>query len=554
MGKRYPICISDFKELASGDFYFVDKTMMIADLCQTTGVTFIYTRPRRFGKSINLSMLDCFFNLRYKGGKDFFAGTRISECHMCNEHRNRYPVIRLNLASVDANGPGGTYGGLKVALSYVAADIKELVQSSPLEEWEMQRISDLEQMRADYAVVQTSIRWISSLLEKLYGEKVIILVDEYDHCIHDISDPAKFEETSNIMRGFMQESFKLNEHIKFGVAMGVMTVLQTGMFSGFNNPIVCDIFSTEGDEYFGFTEEEVVKLLDDSGVDRCHLEEIREWYDGYRFGNADVYNPLSVNRYLKDGYITYEYWNKTTKGGLSLQLISNLDFGTMVTLKQLVVDRSASVESVLDDRIVYADIIGEDVEPSKVYSYLVMGGYLKAVYMRRDDTGHRIYKISSVNKEVAMAFEEIVKRVDRMQKKAPIDLPKDIYDGNADNISKDIMILLSGRNMDKTWDHDRYKELIGSVLSINQMMPVDEMPKGLGKVDIFIKKAGPMPAVAIEIKTSSKEPAEVLAAKAMNAILEKGYASEPMDGDVISIGIGIRIKEVSARVIMPGEY
>ena len=553
MKKHFPVSVIDFKDMVSGDYYFVDKTMMIADLCRASGSTFIYTRPRRFGKSINLSMLNYFFNIKYKDDKDIFAGTKISECHMCDEHRNRYPVIRLNLSTVDVDNPDGADSGLKLAVSYVAAEVRTSAIASMLTDWEMQRIIDLENMEANYTMLQSSINWISGLLERLYGEKVIILVDEYDQCIHNIADPAKLEEISALMRGFMQQSFKINDHIRLGVVTGVMPILQTGMFSGFNNPRVCDIFDTAWDEYFGFTEKEVTKLLNDSGIEQDKIIEIREWYDGYRFGDADVYNPFSVNQYLDNGCKVKEYWNLTTTGGISQQLISSLDVDCLTTLKQLAVGTIDSIESPVNYRMSFTDIVSEDRKASDVYSYLAMCGYLKAVPSNTDE-GRVIYRMSIVNRDVKSAFEGLIERVKRMEIEAPINLKNDIYAGDADRIANDLILILSGRSMDKTWNHDRYKELLGSVLDLQCMRSVDEMPKGLGKVDIFVKGTKAKPAVAIEIKTSSKEPKEYLASKAMKSILDKGYASEPLDGDVISIGIGIRIKDVAVRVIMPGEY
>jgi len=547
MGRTYPLGVSDFKDMVTGDYWFVDKTMMIADICNAKGMTLLYTRPRRFGKSINLSMLDYYFNIEYKDDDDIFDGLKISSCEKCREYKNRFPVIRLDFSRIGSSNRQSTLNGLKVMISEMAGSLQYHTEDTVLKRTDAEFIEKMEKGDLNEEQLFNAINWTCAFLEKLYGEKVIVLVDEYDQCIHKINDRNILDEVIEVMTPFMQNSFKTNKHIRFGVVTGVMPLLQTGMMSGFNNPEVCDILSTKGDEYFGFTESEVMQLLEETGNDMEKLKEIKEWYDGYHFGDSDVYNPFSVIKYLDSGCVPADYWNKTTRGGISAELISKMDVMPMDVLKGLYDDPSSYIESVIDSRILYTDTLAKDAEPQVVYSYLAMAGYLKTVYTGRRKDPNGIYRVSMVNKEVSFAFETLVKTADDLKREAPILLNEDIYSMDPDLIRRDMIVLLSGRKIDRSWDHDHYKEFFGGQLDAQWLDAKDEMPKGIGICDIFIPPYNSNPAVILEFKTSFTEDPKDLSIIARRDIKKKGYSSEPLDGDVIEIAVGINGKDVHVR-------
>ena len=456
-------------------------------------------------------------------------------------------MIRLNLSGIRSASATDALEGLVKVIGDLAFDVEDKILGRIDDEVVFELLDSFKSRVAPRAEVEGAVQWMCGLLEKAYGEKVVVLVDEYDQCIHNIRDKAVLDEVMGVMTPFMQQSFKTNDHIRLGVVTGVMPLLQTGMTSGFNNPMVCDILVKDGDEYFGFTESEVMQLLNETGTDSEKLNEIREWYDGYRFGDADVYNPFSVIQYLNNGCKVSDYWNKTSSGGLSAELISRMDVVPMNNLKGLYEDRGSFLESKISSRILYTDAISPDVEPSVVYSYLAMAGYLKVVDTGKMDDDEPVYRVTMVNREVSKAFDTLVKRASELAREAPMMLNRDIYSLDPESIRRDMVVLLSGRKIDKGWNHDRYKEFFGGQLDSQWLHARDEIPRGIGICDIFVPSIDGRPAVIFEFKTSSTRDPKDLSMEARNDIRRKGYSSEPLEGDVIEIAVGIRVKDVHVR-------
>ncbi len=412
---------------------------------------------------------------------------------------------------------------------------------------------------------------ICDILERMHGNKTMILVDEYDHYLQNISADEEYDRLVSRMMPFMEKTFKTNPHMRTGVVTGIMPLAKAEMLSSFNNPVVCDVFSIEGEELFGFTQEEIKKLLEDTGNDRRDvLEEIREWYDGYRFGKAEVYNPYSVMSYLKsrsigDSSPAKKYWDGSTGGGISEDLISELDGIALQELKNLYMNPKSKIRSPLKKFISYPDLFSEDSDPSVVYSYLTMAGYLRA-----DPTGDRLdsedekYEVGMVNREISPAFKSLVSRAVNRQEEARVSLMKHILSRDAGAIRDDIQFILGGCAMDKTWQedrrsversrmiHDRYKDIISGAFRASGMEASEEVPKGFGRCDIFVPRRNGSPAIAVEIKTSSADPPLESARLARDQIARMGYAAEPLDGEVVWIALGISGKR--AAVITSSGY
>ena len=355
--KAYPDGVSDFKALVTGNYHFVDKTLMIRDLCGVKNQTMLFTRPRRFGKSMNLSMLDYFFNIRYADEPDIFEGLKISSCESCRSYRNAYPVIKLNFGDFSCYSGEELLDCIRSMNDSLANDILRYIDSGKLSVRDTQfleRCSDPSLNRID---TLKAVRKMCGLLRSAYGRKVLILVDEYDYCIQNIHSREAYDSVISELRPFMEQTFKFNEDCEFAVVTGIMPLAKTSMLSSFNNANVCSIPDSRGEEYFGFTEAEVSELLESTGNGSGCLSEIRRWYDGYRFGDADVYNPYSVMMYLSRGRRTEAYWNNMTGGGLSEDILSNMGAEPLIELKGLREKTGSEILSPISTRIAYTDII-----------------------------------------------------------------------------------------------------------------------------------------------------------------------------------------------------
>jgi hypothetical protein len=549
--KRYPDGMKDFREMVSGGYHFVDKTMMIAGLCGVKDQTFLYTRPRRFGKSMNLSMLDYFFNIRYKDERNIFEGLRIDACEGCGRYRNAYPVVRMNFGDLRSDSREAFRESLVSMVADVGRTFRDLTETCVMSAGDRDFILRCASSSLNYTETVKAVRTMCGILAGIYGEKTVILVDEYDQCIQDIYDPSGFEEIADELRPFMEQTFKFNDNIQFGVVTGIMPLAKTSMLSSFNNASVCSILEAEGDEYFGFTEDEVIRLLEDTGNSRDRMDEIREWYDGYHFGNADVYNPYSVILYLKNGCRPKAYWVNLTGGGISQDLVSSMGAESLNELRS-VYESDATFESVIDTTISYAEILRPGVKASSVYSYLAMAGYLKTVEMGIAE-GKSLCRISRVNKEVSYAFGSLIERASEVERLTK-DVLSDVYGRDAASLGSDIEALLSGLSMDRTWmqdadptaRHNMYRDVIMAYLMTPEVLARSETPKGYGKTDIFIPRSGGDPPVVIEIKTTvdPRKDLDSLASEGLEQIRTRRYADEPGIEDAICIGIGIRMKTV----------
>ncbi len=562
--KGYPDGVYDFRRLVGGSYHFVDKTMMIEDVCDADGKVLLYTRPRRFGKSINLSMLDYFFNIRYKDDQNIFSGMKIDSCDRCKAHMNAYPVIRMNFGDLSSLSPESMRRSLAEMASEAANRLRKDLAPYSLDARDDRFIDQCYEKKLEYESLCKSIKRLCEIASEAVGNDAVVLVDEYDRCIQNIKSKIEYDSVVSQLRPFMEQTFKFNGCLRTGVITGIMPLLKAGMLSSFNNPVICDIFSTEGDELFGFTESEVEALLEESGNDAPGvLDEIRDWYDGYRFGNAEVYNPYSVIRYLdsrtrEDKAPARMYWEGSTGAGMSAELISNLDGIALQELSSMYNDPGTKIRTTLDEFLAYHELAGGDADPGQVYSYLAMAGYLRADPMGEVlESGRETYEVGMVNREIRSAFGGLVRRAAGRRAEVRRDLKAHVLSGDPDKIRDDLQFVLGGHAMDRSWSeeeagrsaHDRYKASIASAFRASGMAAMEEVPKGFGECDVFVPANSNEPAVIVEIKTSSKAIPEESADKAYSQIMERGHAAEPLDGDAVWIALGINGKRVS--VITP---
>lgn len=553
---KYPDGVYDFEALVTGGYHFIDKTRLICDLCGTKNKTFLFTRPRRFGKTLNLSMIDRFFNIIYADEEDIFKGLAVSECRRCDQYKNAYPVLRLDFGYLSGESIDMFRDSMSVMIGIAARNLKNSIGIDAFEDGEKRFLEKCIDRSLKVADLRSAAVDLCGILKRIYGKNVIILVDEYDHWMQNIHTEEVFQSIVGFLRPFMEQTFKLNMDCEFAVVTGIMPLAKTSMLSSFNNAKVCSIIETEGDEYFGFTEEEIVHLIEETGNPPEKLSEIREWYDGYRFGDADVYNPYSVIMYLDNDCRPLAYWNNMTGGGMSEDLLSNMGAETLTALRGLYENKGSSFETVLDTRISYTDVLSPTVEPSVVYSYLAMAGYLKAERTSSQEDGFPVCRVSMVNNEVSIAFKSLVEKSVETDRRASAVMDS-IYDGDASKLEDFLESMLNGLCLDVSWSrldslarHDRYRDVIMAYLMTPELIARAEIPKGYGVSDIFFERDGDRLPVIIEVKTTADPDADLsdLADKALAQINRHKYDKDPDSIGAVCVGLGIRQKSVKAAI------
>ena len=313
--KKLPIGIENFEDMMKEDFYYVDKTGLIADLLHNWGAVNLFTRPRRFGKSLNMSMLEHFFSLN--GDKSIFDGLEISkEASLCEEYMGKYPVLSISLKGIDAWNYEMAFEMAVQIMKRVPAKVQYLLESDALSEQDKAEYCKLLDDNMSEAVFCNSLRVLSELLEKHHGAKVILLIDEYDVPLAKAHANGYYDQMISLIRNLLGEALKTNNSLKLAVLTGCLRISKESIFTGLNNLKVLTIADERFDEYFGFTDEEVRELLEYYDV-ADHYDEVKRWYDGYQFGNAEVYCPWDVlnhcDRIRSESNVQPEnYWINTS--------------------------------------------------------------------------------------------------------------------------------------------------------------------------------------------------------------------------------------------------
>ncbi len=373
--KKLPIGIENFEEIRTKGFYYVDKTGLIKELFENWGKVTLFTRPRRFGKSLNMSMLKSFFEPG--GRKEIFEGLAISkEISLCEEYMGKFPVISISLKGIDA---GSFDTARELAVQIVNGEARRfqyLLDSERLTSYDKDAYTAL--LRADMseAVLYGSLKVLSELLEKHYERKVILLIDEYDVPLSKAFDQGYYDQMIVLIRNLFQQALKTNDSLEFAVLTGCMRISKESIFTGLNNLRVLSVVDVEFDEYFGFTDEEVKELLEHYNVSNSY-ETVKEWYDGYQFGNVEVYCPWDVichcSKLCKDSNAQPQnYWSNTSSNDAVKKFIQGADIGTTKNeIEKLVA--GGIIQKEIRQELTYKDMYSSI---DNIWSVLFTTGYL----------------------------------------------------------------------------------------------------------------------------------------------------------------------------------
>lgn len=395
---RMPIGIDDFRMLREEDYYFVDKTHFIKSLIDYHAQVTLITRPRRFGKTLMLSMLQEFFDINAAGG-NLFDGLKIVQAgDFYTKKQGKYPVIFISLKDMGVGNFKKTMCMLRAMLSDLYKQFSFLLEADVLSEDEKGYFEKIKQadeyMVAEFAM---SLSRLSEYLCRYYGVKPIVLIDEYDAPVQYAWEHGFYDEMIVCMRPFYSKLLKSNKNLEFAVLTGVLRVTKESIFSGLNNLHVCSVLENDYGDVFGFTPDEVQGIA--AQLDReDKLPELKEWYDGYLFGGKEIYNPWSVIKYFQNDCKLGDYWVNTSENGIIKYLLQDLDGGSRAELQHLL--EGGSVAKPLQEGVVYTDI-GRNRDD--LYTMLLTTGYLKAMGEEIDMFG-RVVEMAIPNKEIYTLF------------------------------------------------------------------------------------------------------------------------------------------------------
>ena len=546
--KAVPVGIEDFKELIQDEYYYVDKTLLIDEMLMNKSKVTLFTRPRRFGKTLNMSMLKYFFDVKDKEeNKKLFENLKVSDSEYMSE-QGKYPVIFISLKDLKGDTWEECLKRLKLFIFDLYAEFEYIREK--MNEWDKRKFEKVlyENEDADYIM---SLKFLADSLYKYYEKKVIILIDEYDVPIINAFDKGYYNEAINFFQTFYSSALKTNNSLKYGVLTGITRIIKEGIFSGLNNLYVNTILSKDYSEYFGLLESEVIEMLEYFDM-KYKIEEVREWYNGYIFGESKVYNPWSIVNYVREKEIK-AYWANVSGNTLLENMLDHAGESVYDDLKRFT--DGESIEKYISDGTTIKSLLNNDDE---IWQVLLYSGYLtkdekqKEIDITSEYTD--VYNLRIPNKEIRKYFGNMfLNRFFGTEVKTNI-LIKALENGDIKKFEKtlgEIMInMLSHFDLDKEMEKIYQVFMIGLVgflMGKYEIISNDE--SGYGRYDLaMIPIKSNEKAYLMEFKISkTKNEMEKRAQKALKQIDEKKYDTKLKARgikNILKIGVAFYGKEV----------
>ena len=535
MRKKLPIGIENFGEFSTEDFYYVDKTPFIKELLQNWGKVNLFTRPRRFGKSLNMSMLKNFFEIG--NIPELFAGLKIvEEKELCEKYMGKFPVISISLKSVDGLKYEAAVAALRRVVGNEACRFDFLAESERLGQNDKELYSGLTEVK-DGKFLMTddlltdSLQTLSQLLEKHYGQKVILLLDEYDVPLDKAFQGGYYDEMVSLIRNLLGNALKTNDSLYFAVLTGCLRISKESIFTGLNNLKIHTISDVRYDEYFGFTNADVDQLLEFYGLS-SYKNMIRDWYDGYRFGDTDVYCPWDVINYCDELLAApntppKNYWANTSGNDLVRRMLKNASLTTKNEVEELL--NGGQITKRIKQELTYREI---DDSIEHVWSVLYATGYLTGKHAEQEDAD--IFRLWIPNGEIRKLFYELVEdwfrevtrsdtaRISRFCAAFPAGDTDTIQEMLGDYLWDSISVRDTAvrRNMKENFYHGM---LLGLLQSQDSWLVKSNAETGEGYSDIFIQTPERV-GIVIELKYADDGNLEKACREALKQMEEKKYA------------------------------
>lgn len=547
--KSLPIGVSDFK-LATTGYYYVDKTLMIRDFLDKKPMVSLFTRPRRFGKTLNMDMLRVFFEKTNEDTSVYFKDKQIWQCgDYYTKHQGRYPVIFLTFKDVKSMTWEETFQKIRRLISLEFIRHNELETSSVLTAYEKEQYHLLAGDSGDEVDCQMGLQLLSLLLHKHYGRECIIIIDEYDTPIQQGHTCNFYPEIVNFMRNFFSGGLKDNPHLAFGFLTGILRVAKESIFSGMNNLKTYSILDDGYSSYFGFTEKEVKDMLRYYGKDDKY-NELSEWYDGYRFGNTEIFNPWSVINYISDNCFPKAFWQSTGSNEIIGEIIQTATPEITKDLYKLLCGEK--IAAYIDTGVIYPEVQNN---PYSIYSFLLVAGYLKVANIYPQSDGNFMCDVAIPNKEITFVYEkEVLNRTN--QNSLAISISQAIFSKDTQKLQallEDFMVK-SISSIDGANEGFYHGMMLGLCAILGNRYKIrSNRESGLGRFDIqLMPLTKGMPGFIFEFKHTKDEHTDLsaLADSALQQIEAKKYNTELRDNGVnsiISIGIAFRGKSAVVR-------
>ena len=547
--KPLPIGVSDFK-IATANYHYVDKTLMIRDFLDTKPMVSLFTRPRRFGKTLNMDMLRVYFEKTSEDTSIYFKDKQIWQCgEAYTKHQGKYPIVFLTFKDVKCRTWDETFQKIRQLISLEFIRHSELETSAVLNGYEKERYRLFSGDKANEVECQMGLQLLSLLLHKHYGKECIIIIDEYDTPIQQGPTCNFYSETVNFMRNFFSGGLKDNPHLAFGFLTGILRVAKESIFSGMNNLKINSILDESYSDYFGFTKSEVKKMLEYYGIEDKYRE-ICEWYDGYKFGNTEIFNPWSVINYISDKCFPKAFWQSTGSNEIIGEIIAAATPEINEGLYKLLCGEQ--ITTYIDTGVIYPEVQNN---PYSIYSFLLVAGYLKvsAVYPQND--GNFMCDVAIPNKEIAFVYEkEILNRTN--QNSVSISISQAVFSQDEKKL-RDLLenfMLNSISSMDGANEGFYHGIMLGLCAVLGNRYQVhSNRESGFGRFDIQLKPlVSGIPGFVFEFKHTNDKKADLesLAESALRQIDEKKYDTELLNSgitNIIKIGIAFRGKSAVVR-------
>ena len=558
--KKLPIGIDIFEKMDREEFYYVDKTGMIEDLIQNRSEVNLFTRPRRFGKSLNMSMLKAFFETG--GDPALFKGLKITERkELCEKYMGQFPVISISLKSVEGLDFEAAKKALKDILGEEAGRFYFLTQSSKLTNEEIESYKALlrvgetgDFLMSDTAMEKALLR-LSLLLHKHYGKKVILLIDEYDVPLDKAFQYGYYDEMVSLLRNMFGNALKTNPNLYFAVLTGCLRIAKESIFTGLNNFEVLSVLDVQYDECFGFTDTEVKDMLDYYDLSE-HYAEVKEWYDGYRFGNTEVYCPWDVIRYCKTlcadpNAIPEDYWSNTSGNAMVRRFIDKADTRTRDEIERLI-----SGEEIVKE--IHQDLTYNELDSSieNLWSVLFTTGYLT----QRGCAGEYQYRLVIPNLEIRKLFirqiREWFRDVSRKDGETlnqfceafPEQNPEKIEEIFSDYLWNTISIRDTASSKKENFYHGILLGLLGYK---SNWLVKSNAESGFGYSDILVEVPKNRTGIVIELKYAEDGNMDAACEKALQQIEDRDYAAKLKDDGMRNIiKYGIACYKKNCKVVL----
>lgn len=547
-----PVGVSDYR-LASTEYYYIDKTMMLKDFIDERPMVTLFTRPRRFGKTLNMDMLRTFFEKTNEDTSKYFKDKKIWEQgEYYRSFQGKYPVIFITLKDVKHNSWDNTFANIGSIISSEYCRHSDLSKSPKLDKKQKDFYDKMVSEKFSAVDLERSLLYLSEMLKKHYGEGAVIIIDEYDTPIQSGHTSGFYDDVIAFMRNLLSGCFKDNKSLAFGFLTGILRVAKESIFSGLNNLTINSVLDNKYSEYFGFTANEVKEMAAYySASDK--FDEVCEWYDGYRFGKTDIFNPWSVINYFSNDCEPRAFWLSTGSNDIIGEIIKEADNEIYERLSSLV--NGGSFTTYIDTSVIYPQIKNN---PSSIYSFLLMAGYLKVVKSSVSISGDFMCEVALPNKEISLVYrKEILQKLENLIPQATaIAVEESIFSGNGEKL-RDIIsnfLIQSVSAFDAAGENFYLGFMLGVCALFGNSYVTSNRESGDGRYDIALSpKVNNLPGIIIELKAEKncdENELQELAKTALKQINDKKYDTEPKSKGVKTIykyGVAFSGKHVAVE-------